>query len=87
MLSPTLLPLKSSASLPPWPSTTSLPSPGSHWKVSLPPPRRASVGALVAVDEVVAAAAEERLGAGAADERVVAGAALDRHGLGDRAAQ
>jgi len=33
-----LEPLKSSASSPPWPSTVSLPSPGSHWKRSSPLP-------------------------------------------------
>ena len=36
------LPLKSSASVPAWPSTMSLPSPGSHWKTSLPAPRNAT---------------------------------------------
>ena len=54
--------------------------------MSLPPPSSAGVDALVAVDEVVAAAAQERVGPVAADERVVAGAALDRQGLGDQAA-
>ena len=55
MLSPMLLPLKSSRSLPAWPSTVSLPSPGSHWKRSSPRAEERVVGALVAVDEVVAA--------------------------------
>ena len=41
MLSLALLPLNCRTSLPFSPSTTSLPSPGSHWNVSLPPPRRA----------------------------------------------
>ena len=73
-----LLPLKSSVSVPAWPSTTSLPSPGSHWKVSSPAPRKADVVALVAVDEVVAVAAEQDVGAVAAEDGVVAVAAVDR---------
>ena len=36
-----LLPLNSIVSVPSWPSTVSLPSPGSHWKVSSPAPRKA----------------------------------------------
>ena len=36
--SPMFEPLKSTASLPASPSTVSLPSPGSHWKRSLPLP-------------------------------------------------
>ena len=36
--SPMFEPLKSTASVPLWPSTVSLPSPGSHWKRSLPLP-------------------------------------------------
>ena len=79
--SPMLEPLKSSVSLPAWPSTVSLPSPGSHWKRSSPLPRNAGVGADVAVDEVVALAAEERLGAAGADQRVVAVAAVERDRL------
>ena len=39
--SPALAALKSSVSVPPSPSTVSLASPGSHWKRSLPLPRRA----------------------------------------------
>ena len=35
------LPLNSSVSVPSWPSTTSLPSPGSHWNTSSPAPRKA----------------------------------------------
>ena len=35
------LPLNSIESAPSWPSTTSLPSPGSHWNVSSPAPRKA----------------------------------------------
>ena len=40
-ISAPLLPLNSIVSAPSWPSTVSLPSPGSHWKVSSPAPRRA----------------------------------------------
>ena len=64
--SPMLEPLKSSVSLPAWPSTVSLPSPGSHWKWSSPAAEEGLVGADVAVDEVVALAAEQRVGAVAA---------------------
>ena len=48
------LPLNSIVSVPSWPSTTSLPSPGSHWNVSSPAPSSAEVVALLSVDEVVA---------------------------------
>ena len=41
MFSAMLAPLKSIVSVPAWPSTMSLPSPGSHWKTSSPAPRRA----------------------------------------------
>ena len=41
-ISPPSLPLKSIVSVPAWPSTVSLPSPGSHWKVSSPAPRKAT---------------------------------------------
>ena len=75
--SPMALPLKSSASVPPWPSTVSLPSPGSHWKRSLPAAELGAVEALVAVEVVVAAAAEQEVGAVAAAEVVVAAAAVD----------
>ena len=71
------LPLKSIVSVPSWPSTVSLPSPGSHWKMSSPAPRKRGVVALLAVDEVVAVAAEQQVGAVAAEDRVVAGAAVD----------
>ena len=70
--SPMFEPLKSSASVPPSPSTVSLPSPGSHWKWSSPAPRLRGVGADVAVDEVVAAAADQQVGAVAAAQGVVA---------------
>ena len=42
MFSPMLLPLKSMVSVPSWPSSVSLPSPGSHWKRSSPAPRNAT---------------------------------------------
>ena len=81
MRSPMFEPLKSRVSLPASPSTVSLPSPGSHWKWSSPVPRRRGVGADVAVDEVVAGAADQHLGAVVAEQRVVAGAAVhgERH--------
>ena len=78
MFSPMLEPLNCSVSVPAWPSTVSLPSPGSHWKVSLPAPELGGVGADVAVDEVVAGAAEQGVGAVAAAQRVVAAAAVER---------
>ena len=69
MFSAMFAPLNSIASVPSWPSMTSLPSPGSHWKVSSPAPEEADVVALVAVDEVVAVAAEQDVGAVAAEQR------------------
>ena len=62
--SPALLPLKARRSAPGPPMTVSLASPGSHWNTSAPSPRSTVSVALVAVDEVVAGAAEEALGAG-----------------------
>ena len=59
----------------------SLPSPGSQRKVSSPEPDDPGVVAPVAVDEVVAGAAEEHLDAVAAVEVVVAAAAVDGHRL------
>ena len=82
--SPTLEPLKSSASAPDWPSTLSLPSPGSHWKRSSPEPSSARVGADVAVDVVVAVAADQRVRAVAAADVVAALAAVERQ-RGERA--
>ena len=78
MFSLALEPLNSSVSVPAWPSTVSLPSPGSHWNVSSPAPRKRDVVALAAVDEVVAVAADQHVGAAAAEDRVVAGAAVER---------
>ena len=71
-----LEPLKSSVSLPAWPSTVSLPSPGSHWKWSSPAAEEGGVGSDVAVDVVVAFAAVEGVCSVAAAEVVVAVAAL-----------
>ena len=68
MFSLTFAPLKSIVSVPAWPSTASLPSPGSHWKMSSPAPMQRHVVALLAVDEVVAVAAEEHVGALAAED-------------------
>ena len=56
----------------------SLPSPGSHWNVSFPAPRKCSVTALVAVDEIVSVAADQEVIAGAAEDRVIAAAAINR---------
>ena len=79
-------PVKTSVSVPPPPRTTSEPSPGSQVNVSLPPPRDAVSCTPVAVDDVVAAAADERLVAVAADEGVVAALAVDARRLGGREA-
>ena len=76
--SPALEPLKSSVSVPPSPSTTSEPSPGSHCRWSLPEPPCSRVGADVAVHEVVAGPAEQRVRAVAAAHAVVAVAAVER---------
>ena len=51
MSSPMALPLKSSVSVPAWPSTVSLPSPGSRLKRVVAFAERRAVGALVAVHE------------------------------------
>ena len=64
--------------MPSWPSTVSLPSPGSHWKTSSPAPSSARSLPLSPSDEVVAVAAEQDVGALAAEDGVVAGAAVDR---------
>ena len=65
---------------PSWPSTTSLPSPGSHWKIVVAGAQEGHVVALLAVGEVVAVAAEQDVDAVGAEERVVACTAVD----GDR---
>ena len=74
--SPMLEPLKSSVSLPDWPSTTSRAVARIPLEVSLPAPHAGGVGADVAVDEVVAVAAEQQVGAVAAAQDVVAVAAV-----------
>ena len=69
MFSLMLAPLNCKVSLPPWPSTMSLPSPGFHTNVSSPAPRKADVVAASADDQVVALAAGEDVVAVAAVER------------------
>ena len=76
MSSPMLEPLKSCTSMPDWPSTTSEPSPGSHWKWSLPAPMRAVSAPMLPSIEVVAVAAEQEVGAVAAAQHVLAVAAV-----------
>ena len=71
------LPLKSIVSVPSWPSTMSLPSPGIPLEDVVAGAEEGDVVALLAVDEVVAVAAEQQVGAVAAEDRVVAGAAVD----------
>ena len=73
-----LAPLKSSVSLPAWPSTVSLPSPGSHWKVSSPAPMKHQIVALLAVDKVVVVAAQQHVISIAAQQRVIARTTIDR---------
>ena len=85
MFSLMLLPLNAIVSAPSWPSMTSLPSPGSHWKRVVSGSEQGDVVALLAVDEVVAVAAEQEVGSVAAEERVVARAAVD--GDGDQRGQ
>ena len=77
IFSPMLEPLKARVSLPAWPSTVSLPSPGSHWKGSSPAAEEGGVGAAVAVDPVVAVAAGDGVGCRRRREVVVAVAAVD----------
>ena len=70
-------PLNSRVSVPAWPSTVSLPSPGSHRNDVVAGAQQGHVVAVLAVDEVVAVAAEQRVDAVAAEERVVARPAVD----------
>ena len=77
MFSLTLAPLNCIVSLPAWPSTMSLPSPGFQTKVSSPAPMKTRVVAAAAVDGVVAVAADQHVVAVAAGDRVVARAAID----------
>ena len=72
-----LAPLNSIVSMPSWPSTTSLPSPGSHWKLIVACAEQRHVVALVAVHEVVTVAAQQLVGTVAAPNRIVARAAVD----------
>ena len=76
MISPALAPLKSSVSLPPWPSTMSLASPGFQTKRVRAASELDGVVPVAAGDEVVAVAADERVVADTADERVVAALAV-----------
>ena len=77
MFSSMLAPLNTSVSVPAWPSTMSLPSPGFQRNVSLPAPSSATSLPRSPIDDVVAVAAEQRVVALAADDRVVAGAAVE----------
>ena len=85
MFSLALEPLNCNVSWPPWPSTTSLPSPGFQTKVSSPAPRKADVVAATADDGVVAVAADQHVVAVAAGDGVIARAAID--GEGDQRGQ
>ena len=78
MFSLALEPLNSIVSVPSWPSTVSLPSPGFHTKVSLPAPRKATSLPRPPVDGVVAVAADQNVVALAADDLVVASPAVHR---------
>ena len=74
----TLEPLNCIVSLPPCPSTVSLPSPGFHTKVSSPAPMNATSLPRPPMMHVVAVAADQLVVAVAAGDRVVAGATVDR---------
>ena len=76
MFSAMLAPLNTSVSAPAWPSTVSLPSPGSNERVVAGAADQVVV-APAAVDEVVAIAAEQSVVAIAADNDVVAGTTVD----------
>ena len=67
MFSAMLAPLNSSVSVPAWPSTMSLPSPGFQMNVSLPAPSSATSSPRPPVDDVVAVAADQRVVALAAE--------------------
>ena len=77
-----------SSSAPSWPSTTSLPSPGSHTKRSSPAPRNAVV-ALIAVDDVVAVLGEHEVAGRGRRARCRRRRPLDRQaqGVGGQAAR
>ena len=80
-----LAPLNWSVSVPSWPSTVSLPSPGFQTKVSSAGAAEQGIIAAAAGDEVVAIAAEQPVGAVAAGDGVVTGAAV--HGNRDEAGE
>ena len=77
MFSSTLAPLNSSVSMPSWPSTVSLPSPGSHWKMSSPAPSNATSLPCWPSMKSLPSPPSSSVGAVAAEDRVVAGAAVD----------
>ena len=82
IFSPALEPLKSSRSLPPWPSTVSLPSPGSHWNGRRRRPSRARGRRRCCRRRGRCRRRRRSVScSGAADQRVVAGAAVDGHVL------
>ena len=76
-----LAPLNSSVSMPAWPSTVSLPSPGFQTKVSLPAPSSAVSLPRPPLIEVVAVAADEDVVAVAAVERQLDLAGRERRGV------
>ena len=71
------LPLNAIVSVPSWPSTTSLPSPGSHWNVSSPAPRNAMSLPCWPSAKSLPSPPSRMSAAVAAEQRVVAGAAVD----------
>ena len=64
-------------SVPSWPSTTSLPSPGAQRNVSLPAPRKATSSPWSPIAESLPSPPSSDVGAGAAGDRVVAGPAVE----------
>ena len=78
IVSPMFEPKKSRASLPAWPSTVSLPSPGSHWNVSSPPPSSAESAPWLPSTTSSPAPPSRTSAPSAAEQRVVALAAVDR---------
>ena len=78
MSSPKFVPLKSSRSSPAWPSTKSLPSPGSHWKRSSPAPTSALSAPWLPSTWSSPSPPEEQVGAVAAEQGVRVYAAVHR---------
>ena len=78
MFSATLAPLKSIVSVPAWPSTVSLPSPGFQTKVSSPAPIRATSLPRPPSMKSLPSPPISMSSPCAAEDRVVAGAAVDR---------